>query len=55
LQLPLDNELSRRYCQRFGPAILNALEDRKQSILIVDAAQLLEIARYSRDEVDRWR
>jgi NADH-quinone oxidoreductase subunit C len=50
VQVPLDNELSRRYRQRFGDAILDALEDRKQSILIVDAAQLLEIARYSRDE-----
>src|SRR5258708_24031754 len=50
LQVPLDNELSRRYRERFGAAILNALEDRKQSILIVDAAQLIEIARYSRDE-----
>jgi NADH-quinone oxidoreductase subunit C len=50
LQVPLDNELSRRYRERFGAAILNALEDRKQSILIVDAAQLLEIASYSRDE-----
>ena len=50
LQVPLDNELSRRYRERFGAAILDALEDRKQAILIVDAAQLLEIARYSRDE-----
>ena len=50
LQVPLDNELSRRYRERFGAAILDVLEDRKQSILIVDAAQLLEIARYSRDE-----
>ena len=50
LQVPLDSELSRRYRERFGAAILDALEDRKQSILIVDAAQLLEIARYSRDE-----
>ena len=50
LQVPLDNELSRRYRQRFGVAILDALEDRKQSILIVDAVQLLEVARYSRDE-----
>jgi NADH-quinone oxidoreductase subunit C len=50
LQVPLDNELSRRYRERFGGAILDALEDRKQSIFIVDAAQLLEIARYSRDE-----
>jgi NADH-quinone oxidoreductase subunit C len=50
LQVPLDNELSRCFRHRFGPAILNALEDHKQSILIVDATQLVEIARYSRDE-----
>jgi NADH-quinone oxidoreductase subunit C len=50
VQLPLDNELSRRYRERFGSAILDALEDRKQSILILDAKHLLEIARYSRDE-----
>ena len=50
LQVPLDTELSRRYRERFGAAILEALEDRKQSILIVEAAQLPEIARYSRDE-----
>jgi NADH-quinone oxidoreductase subunit C len=49
-QVPLDNELSRRYRERFGTAILDTLEDRKQSILIVNAAQLHEIARYSRDE-----
>jgi hypothetical protein len=53
LQVPLDNELSRRYQERFGAAILDALEDRKQPILIVDVAQLLEVARYSRGEVDR--
>ena len=50
LQVPLDNELSRRYRERFGAAVLDAIEDRKQPILIVEAAQLLEIARYSRDE-----
>ncbi len=49
-QIPLDNDLSRRYRERFGAAILDAFEDRKQSILILDTAQLLEIARYSRDE-----
>jgi NADH-quinone oxidoreductase subunit C len=48
--VPLENDLSRRYRERFGAAILDALEDRKQSILIVDAAQIFEIARYSRDE-----
>ena len=50
VQVPLDNELTRRYRQRFGAAILEALEDRKQPYLVIDAAQLLEIARYSRDD-----
>ena len=48
-QVPLDNELARRYRERFGPAILDALEDRKQPILVVDNTQVLQIARYSRD------
>jgi len=48
-QAPLDNELTRRYRERFGSAILDALEDRKQPILIVDNVQLARIARYSRD------
>jgi NADH-quinone oxidoreductase subunit C len=50
VQIPLDNELTRRYRERFGAAILDALEDRKQPYLIIEAAQLSEIARYSRDE-----
>jgi NADH-quinone oxidoreductase subunit C len=50
LQIPLDNELTRRYREKFGAAILDALEDRKQPYLVIDAAQLVEIARYSRDE-----
>lgn len=50
LQVPLDNELVRRYRAHFGVAILEALEDRKQHYLVIDAAQLSEIARYSRDE-----
>jgi len=50
LQVPLDNELSRRYRERFGAAILDAIEDRKQSVLILDAEHLLAIARYTRDE-----
>jgi NADH-quinone oxidoreductase subunit C len=49
LQIPLDNELTRRYRERFGAAILEAMEDRKQQYLVVDAAQLNEIALYSRD------
>jgi NADH-quinone oxidoreductase subunit C len=50
LQVPLDNDLVRRYRERFGSAILDALEDRKQPYLVIDPAQLTEIARYSRDE-----
>lgn len=50
LQIPLDNELVRRYRSRFGAAILDALEDRKQQYLVIDAAQLSAIARYCRDE-----
>lgn len=50
LQIPLDNELTRRYRERFGSAILEALEDRKQHYLVIDAASLADIARYSRDE-----
>jgi NADH-quinone oxidoreductase subunit C len=49
-QTPLDNELVRRYRARFGGAILDALEDRKQPYLVIEAAQLSEITRYSRDE-----
>jgi NADH-quinone oxidoreductase subunit C len=50
VQIPLDNELTRRYRERFGAAILDALEDRKQPYLIIQASQLNEIALYSRDE-----
>ena len=50
VQLPLDNELVRRYRERFGAAIVDAVEDRKQPYLVIDSAQLHEIARYSRDE-----
>jgi len=49
VQAPLDTELARRYREHFGSAILDALEDRKQPILVVDNAQVLRIARYSRD------
>jgi len=49
VQAPLDNELTRRYREHFESAILDALQDRKQPILIVDHAQMLQIARYSRD------
>ena len=50
MQIPLDNELVRRYRERFGAAILDALEDRKQPYLVIESARLQDIARYSRDE-----
>ena len=50
VQIPLDNELTRRYRERFGATILDTLEDRKQAYLVVDAGQLTEVARYSRDQ-----
>jgi len=50
VQVPLDNELTRRYRAKFGPAILDALEDRKQPYLVIAAAQLKDIALYSRDD-----
>ncbi len=46
---PLDNELVKRYKSHFGEAIREAWLDRKQAILVVDAARLREIAEYSRD------
>jgi NADH-quinone oxidoreductase subunit C len=50
LQTPLDNELVQRFRAKFGPALLEAIEDRKQAILTVDSARLLEIALYLREE-----
>ncbi len=50
MQIPLDNDLVRRYREHFGAAILDALEDRKQPYLVIDSAQLRDIARYSRDD-----
>ena len=47
---PLDNDLVKRYKARFGDAIREAVEDRKQAILVVDRARLYEIALYTRDE-----
>jgi len=49
MQIPLDNDLAKRYREQFGAAILDAVEDRKQPYLVIAAAQLAEIARYSRD------
>jgi NADH-quinone oxidoreductase subunit C len=47
---PLDNDLVKRYRERFGEAILEATEDRKQAILVVEAARLDEIALYTFSE-----
>lgn len=47
--VPLDNDLVKRYKARFGDAIKEAWEDRKQAILVVDRERLLEIAQYTRD------
>jgi NADH-quinone oxidoreductase subunit C len=46
----LDNDLVKRYKEKFGPAILEAWMDRKQAILVVARELLAEIATYSRDD-----
>ncbi len=48
--VPLDNELVQRFKARFGAAIIEATLDRKQAIILVAAAQWLEISKYCRDE-----
>ncbi len=50
LQTPLQNELVTRFRAKFGAALVDAIEDRKQAILIVERAQLAEIALHLRDE-----
>jgi NADH-quinone oxidoreductase subunit C len=45
----LDNELVKRYKEKFGLAILEAWTDRKQAILVVAHELLGEVALYSRD------
>ena len=40
----------KRFKAKFGEAIREAWEDRKQAILVVDRERLLEIAQYTRDE-----
>jgi len=47
--IALENDLVKRYKEKFGPAILEAWTDRKQSILVVARELLAEIAIYSRD------
>src|SRR5713226_6748847 len=46
----LDNDLVKRYKERFGDAIREAWIDRKQAILVVARELLGEIAIYSRDD-----
>ncbi len=48
--MALDNDLVKRYKEKFGPAILEAWSDRKQAILVVARELLAEIAIYSRDD-----
>src|SRR5258706_8534415 len=50
LQTPLDNEFVTRFRAKFGAALLEAMEDRKQAILTVVRARLVEIALHLRDE-----
>src|SRR5258708_17628986 len=50
LQTPLDNEFGARFRAKFGAALLEAMEDRKQAILTVAPARLVEIALHLHDE-----
>jgi NADH-quinone oxidoreductase subunit C len=50
LQTPLNNELVTRLRGKFGAAILEAMEDRKQAIVTVECARLAEFALHLRDE-----
>src|SRR6266436_3515740 len=40
LQTPLNNEMVARYRAKFGAAIVDAIEDRKQAILVVESERL---------------
>ena len=46
----LDNELVKRFKARFGEAVREAWLDRKQSILVVDAAKLRAICQFAREQ-----
>src|SRR5262245_61342214 len=50
LQTPLNNELVGRVRAKFGTALVEAIEDRKQAILTVECAKLAEVVQYLRDE-----
>jgi NADH-quinone oxidoreductase subunit C len=47
---PLDNALVQRLKARFGDAIKEATQDRKQAIVLIAADKLDEITRYCRDD-----
>src|SRR5258708_36189574 len=51
LQTPLDNEFVTRFRAKFGAALMEAMEDRKQSILTVDSALLSVCAQHLSDEL----
>jgi NADH-quinone oxidoreductase subunit C len=50
LQTPLANEFVTRLRAKFGAALLEAIEDRKQAILTVERARLVEISLHLRGE-----
>jgi NADH-quinone oxidoreductase subunit C len=50
LQTPLSNEMVSRLRAKFGTALVEAIEDRKQAILVVDREKLAEIAVHLRNE-----
>ena len=50
LPTPLDNEFATRFRAKFGAALFEAMEDRKQAILTVDRVRLVEIALHLRDD-----
>src|SRR5437879_8658509 len=50
LQTPLGNEFVTRLRAKFGAALFEAMEDRKQAILTVDRARLVELALHLRDD-----
>lgn len=50
VQTPLNNELVGRVRAKFGMALVEAMEDRKQAIVTVECERLGEVAQYLRDE-----
>jgi NADH-quinone oxidoreductase subunit C len=45
---PLDNELTRRFRDRFGTAIVDTTIDRGQAILLIDPHAVLDVAKHCR-------